>query len=312
MASSIQTLNEAVEALYDLSVGVIGQGSDRHERPHKPALLLAIMDLIAEGSATPEKIPWSPKLRERFAAYFEIVRSHNDQCTPENPFFYLRQDGFWEPLRLENGKRRPLESTPTVGDAAGGKVIARFTNRLDRFVLLPTNRVSLRLAIVSRYFPKVRVELLRLFADGGSPAMERTQVEETVEELHGRNSAFRRKILEIYDCQCAACGLRIKLPEINDLTFVDAAHLIPFDVEFNDNPTNGIALCKNHHWAMDRRLIAPCPDGVWHVSPILKGRRSRGEEELLSLQNEPVLPPAEEAFKPDPRSLQWRCERLVA
>jgi hypothetical protein len=38
----------------------------------------------------------------------------------------------------------------------------------------------------------------------------------------------------------------------------------------NDKPDNGLALCPNHHWAMDRFLIAPCPHprhraGVWRV-----------------------------------------------
>jgi len=75
----------------------------------------------------------------------------------------------------------------------------------------------------------------------------------------GRNRAFRRKVLEIHDYQCAACGLRIKMPEVSDLTFVDAAHLIPFSESQNDHPNNGLALCKNHHWAMDRHLIAPAP-----------------------------------------------------
>jgi len=31
-----------------------------------------------------------------------------------------------------------------------------------------------------------------------------------------------------------------------------ATHLIPFSESRNDHPTNGLALCKNHHWAMDR------------------------------------------------------------
>jgi len=50
-----------------------------------------------------------------------------------------------------------------------------------------------------------------------------------------------------------------------------AAHLIPFNLSRNDKPTNGMALCPNHHWAMDRHLIAPVPDrkkraGVWRVN----------------------------------------------
>ena len=64
------------------------------------------------------------------------------------------------------------------------------------------------------------------------------------------------------------CGVRVLLNQ--ELSLVEAAHLIPFGVSRNDKPTNGMALCPNHHWAMDRHLIAPCPDdkrraGVWRI-----------------------------------------------
>lgn len=312
----ISSVDGAVETLYDLNVGVIGRGVDRHERPHKPVLLLAVFDLIATGGATPDRIRWSQELRSRFSAYFDLIRSHDDRRTPENPFFHLRQDGFWEPLRMGQNGFRALESPPTASDADSENVFAKLIDGMEHIVLSPSSRLKLRLAIVSRYFPRLRAVLLPLFVDGGvTPIQESAKVKEPVDETHGRNPAFRRKILEIYDCQCAACGLRIRLPEISDLTFVDAAHLIPFEVEPNDNPTNGIALCKNHHWAMDRFLIAPCPVGgssIWRASVKLKSRRSRGEEELLALDGAPVLPPSEEAFRPDRRSLEWRCERLVA
>ena len=102
---------------------------------------------------------------------------------------------------------------------------------------------------------------------------------------------------------------------MNDLTFVDAAHLIPFgDKELggNDHPSNGMALCKIHHWAMDQRVIAPAPDGQWHVSPILDARRSLGEAELRRLKDQPILLPHDEAFLPSQEALAWRLERLAA
>jgi hypothetical protein len=45
--NTIKTLEEAVEKLYELSVGVIGTGDDRLERPHKPVMLLAVLDMLA-------------------------------------------------------------------------------------------------------------------------------------------------------------------------------------------------------------------------------------------------------------------------
>jgi len=51
---------------------------------------------------------------------------------------------------------------------------------------------------------------------------------------------------------------------------------------------------------------------VWKVSRVLIGHRSTGEAELVRLADHPVLPPADEAYRPDPTAMQWRVERLIA
>ncbi len=301
-------LDAAIERLYDLNVGVIGVGGERHERPHKPLLLLAVFDLIDDGIATPDRIPWSRELRDRFTARFEIVRKHDDQNSPENPFFYLRKDGFWLATKDGPSGIESLQSQPLVGDI--GQVFARFTDGFEFLVAIPENRRQMREALIARHFPHHAAALL-----GAAPApvvpFPATKVAEDELE-YGRSPAFRRKILEIYDHQCAACGLRIKLPAAQDVSFIDAAHLIPFAESRNDHPTNGLALCKNHHWAMDRNLIAPCPDHHWHVSKILDPRRSNGEKELIFLSGKSLLLPQDEAFHPDVEGLKWRCEQLIA
>jgi predicted restriction endonuclease len=72
-------LNSSISRLYDLNTGIIGVGGNRHERPHKPLLLLAVLDLIDEGKATPDLIPWCQELRDRFSARFQIVKKHMDR-----------------------------------------------------------------------------------------------------------------------------------------------------------------------------------------------------------------------------------------
>jgi len=91
-----------------------------------------------------------------------------------------------------------------------------------------------------------------------------------------------------------------------------AAHLIPFSESQNDHPTNGLAICKNHHWAMDRNLIAPAPDHHWHVPKIRDPRRSNWEKELIALSGQSLLLPQDEVFHPDAEGLRWRYERLIA
>ncbi|MFO1440355.1 MAG: HNH endonuclease [Verrucomicrobiaceae bacterium] len=322
------SFDDTVEMLYALHVGIVGKGAERHERPHKPLLLLAVLDLIAMGKATPDRILWCRSLRERFTAYFEVVRRRDDQDTPENPFFYLRQEGWWHPVRRTPAGIVPLESTPLVRDMAGENVWASITGAPAMWLLSPHHRLRLREALIARYFPQARPALSLLFIENqvaeGLIEPEDDRDEYLLEppdgsgeddERPGRSAGFRRVVLEAYDFQCAACGLRIRLPERDDLTFVDAAHLIPFRDAFdggNDHPTNGIALCKNHHWAMDRFLIAPTPEGRWQVSSVLDARRSAGEADLLALHQRRVLLPGDEAFHPSAAGVEWRVQRLAA
>ena len=299
------TLHDAIERLYDLRPGTtpVEEGAP-HERPHKPLLLLALIDLIDEGKATPDRIPWCQELRDRFSARFLLVKKHNDKNTPENPFFYLQTQGFWQAWIEEGNQRIQLQTTPLVNQI--GQVFARFTNGFEILAAIPDARRQMREALVSRYFPHLLAHPAVAPVDSAS-----TFAAEEAPE-YGRSPAFRRLILDIYDHQCAACGLRIRLPAGNNVSFIDAAHLIPFSESRNDHPTNGLALCKNHHWAMDRDIISPGPDLHWHVSKLIDPRRSNGEKELAELSGKSLLLPKDPAFHPTLEGLEWRLNQLSA
>lgn len=302
------TIDQFIERLYNLRVDTTtrdGDGSP-HEKPHKPLLLLAALDLIDAGLATPDRIPWNQDLRDRFKSRFDVVRKLNDANDPALPFRYLASDGFWLPL--ESDGVTPLRREIRVGSDSD-QVFARFIDGTDVLVSIPEVRRRMREALVSRYFPQYAIVLLSGQIPTTEPIIPKVAEEETE---YGRSPAFRRKIIEIYDHQCAACGLRIILPIVNSVSFIDAAHLIPFSESRNDHPTNGLALCKNHHWAMDRDLIAPGPDHHWYASKILDSRRSNGEKELSELAGKTLLLPKDEAFHPDREGLEWRRERLMA
>jgi len=157
--------------------------------------------------------------------------------------------------------------------------------------------------LIARYFPEHTGEL-----QSRNAAYEET--DPSVCKSPARSNAFRQVICKLYDHQCAACGLRIRLD--NELSFVDAAHLIPFHASHNDHPSNGIALCKNHHWAMDQSLIALNLDDTWKVAPILNPRRSPGEQELSALQGHRIVRlPNEKDFRPAVSGREWRIQRLL-
>lgn len=298
-----QNLDDFLERLYCLNVGAIGKGKERHERPHKPVMLLAVVDLIESGEMEGNRIVWSENLRKKFCEIFEKVHAANDKPTPENPFFYLRSEGFWRHVSTPGKEEqvKELSNPPRIRDLADGLFYAELDQDLFSILLDPEKRNVVRDALISRYFPQKRSELIS--------EQNCDRINEEPLTAQRRDAAFRRIILETYDYQCVACGLRLRLPE--DITIVDAAHLIPFSISRNDHPTNGFALCKNHHWAFDRHLITPNLDGVWQVSQRLEARRSRGEGDLVELKGERLLPPRDEAYSPSTKAVEWRLERLL-
>ncbi|MFK5923392.1 MAG: hypothetical protein QM496_14540 [Verrucomicrobiota bacterium] len=160
----MEALERYFENLYNLRVGVVGQGSDRYERPHKPAMLLTVLDLMDAGEIARNRIEWNDCLRERFAKIFEVVRSSNDKATPENLYFYLRSEGFWRHVG-KAGKEvlvEGLSNPPRKSDLADG--IFHVELEADFYHLLEDRkkRELFREALISRYFPDKQDALAEL------------------------------------------------------------------------------------------------------------------------------------------------------
>jgi len=285
-----------------------------HERPHKPVLLLSILDLLDKGRLKRNEVPLNDDLIKTFRRYFDAVRQHDDKPTIENPYYFLSGDGFWtlkkdgagELYQVGNATSPP--SMKILRAAAG-----HFDPDLWRLIQDPISRNQLREALITRYFPEHRQQLAAINHQPSTiNQFNALQLNEEFEQA--RSGAFRDTVLEIYDYMCAACGLRVRL---NDgFSLVDAAHLIPFNVTRDDKPNNGLALCPNHHRAMDRLLIAPCPDpkhkaGVWRVSSRLDDRKD-SRRDLVDLNGRPVMEPSETKFLPAQESLRWREQHLEA
>src|SRR5947208_2188046 len=65
-------------------------------------------------------------------------------------------------------------------------------------------------------------------------------------------------IVAAYNYTCALTGYR--LTTITAGSIVDAAHIHQFSDSRNNDPRNGIALCKNAHWLFDNGLWALSDD----------------------------------------------------
>lgn len=204
------------------------------------------------------------------------------------------------------------------GSAELNRVIeyASLDNELFTLLSDEQSRNEFRNAIIDRYFATQRDKLLALSAEEQDIGMYEqamvARIEDDAKSLpqvkeNIRDTAFGRTVRRAYDYRCAACGIRVVL---GDIFIVDGAHLIPFSESHDDDPRNGIALCKNHHWSMDRFLIAPGADLHWHVSRLLDDR-IEGQRDLIVLRSRSVLLPASRRYHPKTEALRWRQERLL-
>jgi len=69
-----------------------------------------------------------------------------------------------------------------------------------------------------------------------------------------RDSQFQEKVKEAYNQTCAVCGSNRMTPD--GRPEVEAAHIRPVSEGGKDVITNGIALCRLHHWAFDNDWIS--------------------------------------------------------
>lgn len=279
------------------------KGRERsRERPHKPALLVASLALIDQGLATPDRIPWGKELRASFRSIMGHVKSGNDSDNQRDPYLRLRGDGFWQVF--QNGQELGPNELPTQIQ----QTFARFSPEYSHLLTSPKIRAQVRAAIISRFFPDAAPNLIRYLGDEPVTML----IREDTAEFAARSRAFAETVRQIYDRRCSACGMRI---DVGGVDFVDAAHIKPWADSHDDRPANGLALCKNHHWAMDRHLIAPHPDLYWCVSSQLD-ERIADHKPLLELNQKNVIGPNERTFeprfRPDRTACEWRMAQLLA
>ncbi len=120
--------------------------------------------------------------------------------------------------------------------------------------------------------------------------------------LHQR--AFRERVLEAYQRQCAFCRFRHE-------EMLDAAHIIP-DSQPQGEPVvrNGIALCTLHHSAFDRRFLGIRPDYTIEVRPDILHEHDGPTlaHAIQALHGQRIYIPNAVTLRPDPQLLAMRYQ----
>lgn len=291
--------------------------------PHKPVLLLAILELIRKGEITNNRIGITPELVLEFKSIWSrLVRSHNHHPNFALPFYHMRSEPFWE-LVTFGGMPIPVTSSKSIKSLNALKESVAFAE-LDASVFLlmqiPENRMVLEEALLKQYFPETKnhfhsreadlfseleTEILRdtplVYRKRIHELKEHLSAEAFEEEIFVRGGVFKREIPKIYNYQCAISEMQIV--SSTHAQMIDACHIVPFAVSKDDTITNGIALSPTLHRAYDRGLITITEDYRVRVSPAISETNS--PYSLGQFEGKQILLPGNRKYYPSIENLKW-------
>ncbi|MGO8989509.1 MAG: HNH endonuclease [bacterium] len=267
--------------------------------PHKPLLLLVIMEMAEKGEIASREVTLSPDLAFRFSVFWSVVAQRRKQ-SPEVrlPFHHLGSSGMWQPFTAD-GKPSPdkkltavIRLDPSFYDCLADQ---RFRERAQR-VLIETEP----------YFrPEERVSLYSMLKI--KPAAFEIHDNEEIYRVSvqtGRDARFRIEVVVLaYKHTCGLTGYRMTTLEMESI--VDAAHIQEFRDSRNNDPRNGIALSKNAHWQFDR--------GLWSLNDdyrILVNREKFIEDgvpgqRLVDFEGRRIFLPSDPKYWPEHTYLDW-------
>ncbi len=294
--------------------GAVWTEVTKRKAPHKPLLLLAVLDLVHRGVITTTFIDVTAdlvELNELFNLYWRRVVPLGQTSSIAFPFSRLSREPFWE-LVPQPGKAvtdAVINNTASVSYLRKYALGAKLDDGLFRVMQSGEGREALREALLLSCFSPEAAEQLREQSIINREAFDYSRlleekshlplVQEIVEEnsyrAASRDQGFRRIVVKAYDHRCALCGVRIITPEQH--TVVDAAHIVPWSKSRNDDIRNGMALCKLCHWAFDEGMM-----GVSDSYAVITSRQIAANPNvpgfLLTLTGRGIIPPADRDIWP--------------
>src|ERR1022692_2458595 len=252
-----------------------GRGQCQGKAPHKPLLLLCLLDMAEAGELARRTFTRTAGLVLRFKSYGALVSERwPTRLDLRMPFYYLRTQGFWQAFTLEMTAAQSPESCS----------LCELHTELFDLLADPDFRLKARLLLVSRCFaPRERVALLESFGISADTSRRSTsnsslspiEAERAGTKLNadaenaarkkGRSARFAVQVVSRYKFTCALT--RLCCLTTDGGAIVDAAHIERFAENQNDDIENGLALCKNAHWMFDEGLWSVRSDGRVAIAP---------------------------------------------
>ncbi|MBF2035944.1 MAG: hypothetical protein IGR92_10810 [Leptolyngbyaceae cyanobacterium T60_A2020_046] len=190
--------------------------------PHKPILLLAVIDLFEQEIIQRNEIYLSPGLTANFLKFWHRLVSTDHHSNIALPFFHLTGDKFWH-LMPNTGfeatikARVKLRTLPALRSAVK---YAYLDTELFNLLSESKSRADLTRVLIQAWFPNRSNDIAEtlkydefgaiqqsLFDSGGATYSIDDLKDE--DRIFVRNAAFRRNVVKLYDQRCAFCKIRV-------------------------------------------------------------------------------------------------------
>jgi putative restriction endonuclease len=291
--------------------------------PHKPILLLSILQLIRKGEITSNRIFITPELVLAFKSNWNTLVTTNNICTFALPFFHLKSEPFWHLTYLRSGAGA-LKSISTLKSLNDNIAFAEIDQPLFLLLADVVTNTMLENILLEFYFPSSAASYLKEAYDlpytleleiknqivndtkeeyqTKMQSLEEVLTEEEIqEERFIRGGIFKKEIPRIYNHQCCISGMKIQTT-IN-AQMVDACHIIPFSMSNDDTISNGICLSPNLHRAFDRGLLTINEDYIVRISPSVN--ESNSPYGITQFAGKRIDLPNELKLYPSAQNLSW-------
>jgi putative restriction endonuclease len=246
---------------------------------HKPLLLLLTISDVIHGKKNDFKfVEIEDQLKILLSKY---GLKNTKVLRPEYPFIYL---GSSPSLWKCSVDRTKLKNPNSVSRTEALEAVAKFEDNFFSHLQNRQKAKQLVWQLLNEYWPEAYHE--DLLHDLGLDGLLHETLELEVQKKR-RSRLFVEEVLDSYERQCAVCGQSIRLGDT--LIGIDACHVKPIQHFGDDHVTNGIALCKIHHWALDRGAIGISEDCSLLISPKLNG--SRINEYFHGFSQKPIFRP---------------------
>lgn len=282
--------------------------------PHKPVLLLSVIHQIERGHILGNHIYLTPDLIAEFIETFRLLGNIGNRPEFTLPFYHLTNEGFWH-LQPKSDKilRGYVKSINVLNELVD---YAYLDEPLFALMQNFETRQILKNTLLNTYFADKKAVYLSLqpnthtyiqnlenyILNEPNVAYQTPPSVKDEDEQFVRGSLFKKWIPKLYNNTCSITRMRVT--SSHGYQLIDACHIKPISLSYDDTVSNGFTLCPNLHRAFDRGII-----GVDEKYRVVVSRHIKEETtlsySLKALEGTKLYLPMPEVHFPKVENFLW-------